>query len=670
MPTLDGNRLTIEYPQAGTTVVWRFDDAGLWLEPVGYAGCDGEDVLAVHYFATVEDGRPRPALRFDYLIQPGLSGSSALGPVLPTDSRIDVDCWLGHGATADRDRIAQQWALPSHYFAGLSIQGHPNARGGLTEHRSDAFCCGLADLPAADVRLCLSRGLVGPVVDVRSDLWGQARGAGPHLLGPTWHWSVGADYRQAIRGYYRGLVEAGRIAPKRNSAAKNSVAALPQYNTWGAQLVMEQHSDRFDQPALEAIYDRLRNSGMRSACFVIDDKWEREYGHLEHCEQRFPRFDEFLARLRADGLALGLWAAFLRCEQPESLGLDTSHMLHGPDGRPIVLGQAARPYYLFDVSRPQVRAVLAERVRRFIRRYRPDLVKFDFGYELPSLSRGAPADPSWAGERLLRLSLDVIVGTMRAEHPDIVVMYYSLSPLFVDHFDLHSTDDLWRCAGEYHLEVNRRLFFSSLLGEIGVPSYGSGGYDWVAMGEIWFDSIASGSLGSLGSFVGDQRDSDPDPGDIARHNGLAAISRAGNTFSVTPLRPTWLGGSSGARSSSWLRCENNVPMLVALRTHHLDGGRGPASYADVVHTDVQVVVASRTDDGIGSSRRLGVVPFGDGQVTIRHDGPARAAAVTVHRLGGAVVRQRCAVDGGWLRLPLSERLEGAPVEWLDVEFVD
>ena len=62
----------------------------------------------------------------------------------------------------------------------------------------------------------------------------------------------------------------------------------------------------------------------------------------------------------------------------------------------------------------------------------------------------------------------------------IVMMYYSLSPLFVDYLDLHGPDDLFLCAHEYDLEANRRFFFSSLPGELGMPTYGSGGYDWHA----------------------------------------------------------------------------------------------------------------------------------------------------------------------------------------------
>ena len=148
-------------------------------------------------------------------------------------------------------------------------------------------------------------------------------------------------------------------------------------------------------------------------------------------------------------------------------------------------------------------------------------MKFDFGYEIPALDTVAPRDMSWAGERLLWKGLDVVVKALREENPDIVVMYYELSPLFTEHLDLHSPDDLFMATGEFDLEANRRFFFSSLCGEFGMPTYGSSGYDWVSAPSIWFDSVAVGTLGCLASFYGSAA-----PGD-GRHPGARGqIQRA------------------------------------------------------------------------------------------------------------------------------------------------
>jgi hypothetical protein len=102
---------------------------------------------------------------------------------------------------------------------------------------------------------------------------------------------------------------------------------------------------------------------------------------------------------------------------------------------------------------------------------------------------------NWAGERMMHKGLEVIVKAMQHEHPDIAIMYYELSPLFADYFDLHSLDDMFMAKGEYELEPNRRIFFSGLCGEFGMPTYGSSGYDWDSQREIWFDSVATGTIG-------------------------------------------------------------------------------------------------------------------------------------------------------------------------------
>ena len=232
-------------------------------------------------------------------------------------------------------------------------------KGGLKEHLSDAFCCGLADLPAGDLLFHMKSGRASPVVNIRSDLWGQAKCPGRLTLGATLCWAVGPNYRDAIRAYYRALLRAGIIRRKTNSAAKNAVVTAPQFNTWGAEVAMDKAWYKFDQAAIESIYDGLKGSGMKPGMFVIDAKWEGKYGLLEHSAERFPRFEQFLDRVRADGHKLGMWAAFMRCDDPQSVGLNLTHMLRQPDGRPIVKDEVGKPYYLFDFSQAAVQETLA-----------------------------------------------------------------------------------------------------------------------------------------------------------------------------------------------------------------------------------------------------------------------------------------------------------------------
>nr|MBA3375302.1 hypothetical protein [Actinomycetota bacterium] len=488
--SVEDETLSVRYEgvngEAALALTLRFDSDCVWLEPLTYETASAEDVVSVHCHARATGRGAMPSLAHTYLVQPGICESSALSPVLPTMIfRAGLTTWLGRGSTGSDYEVFQQWGLPAHYFCGITLTSEPCAAGALTTHRSDAFCCGLAALPNADYLLRLEDGLGSPMLDVRSDLWGQARGPGRLTFGERFVWTFARTYREAVRRYYLKLVDAGIVQVKRNSPAKNAVVTAAQFNTWGAQCADDHMLSRFDQPFLESLYEDLRASGMRPRLFVIDDKWEGSYGRLEHDPARFPEFEQFLDRVRADGLKVGLWAAFLRTDDPRTIGLDDRHLLHDRAGRPLVERNKFQPYFLLDVSQSDVQSALRERIRAFAERYRPDLVKFDFGYELPSLSVSAPADRAFAGERFLECALGLIVDALRSVSPEIAVMYYSLSPLVVSHIDLHSPDDLFLCAGDYDLEANRRFFFSGLLGDLGMPTYGSGGYDWSSMRQIW-----------------------------------------------------------------------------------------------------------------------------------------------------------------------------------------
>jgi hypothetical protein len=257
---------------------------------------------------------------------------------------------------------------------------------------------------------------------------------------------------------------------------------------------------------------------------------------------------------------------------------------------------------------------------------------------------------------------------MREANPDIVVMYYCLSPLVLKYLDLHCPDDLFMAAGEYDLEANRRFFFSSLMGELGMPTYGSGGYDWASMPSIWFDSAMVGTLGSLNSFIGDEEDQMPKPELAAKYNGLCQVLRSSNTFRIEPVDAEYFEVVRGAHTPSWARFENDELVAVALRTHRLDGSDGPATYGEVVETSAPVVVASKTEDGIAKSASLAVVPYGQGELTLhRANSQTAEARVIEHYFGGATKEIRVAISAGTLRLPLREKNDsGSTVEWLEV----
>jgi len=665
---------------AKLSLTWRFEDDGFWLEPVVYESPSADDIASLEYFAEGVGERAVPSLSADYLVIPGISTATQISPIIPSEAGHTQTCWLGHAGLSPDAPIAQQWGMPVHYFCGFhhspydfQKKPHVNLKEGPLSNVLNSFCCGLAEVPNGDLLAAMADGRCSPIVNYRSDLWAHLRGPGRLSLGARWYWTVGPNYYEAIRRYYQGLLRAGVIRKKINSPHKNEVALAPSFCTFGEQVSREKTNEQLDQAVLEAIYEEVKGSGMKVKLFIVDGYWEGKYGSLQHSEERLPRFEETLAHIRSEGLYIGLWTATLRCADPADWGLTTDHMLRQPDGKPFMVpagGSTILPFYILDCSQPEVQRVLTERARNFMRRYKPDFVKFDFGYEIPSLAVAAPKDRTWGGEQFLAKGLELFVGAMREENPDLAVMYYSLSPLLLDYIDLHSPDDLWICSGEFDLETNRRYFFSSLLGEIGMPTWGSSGYDWRTAPENWFDAAALGTVGNLTSFWGPQAELLAKPERIAKFNGLAQVLRTSNTFSIIPIDEGYYGPTRGARSSSWARVENGEVVLVALRQWRLDGRKGSGKFRDLIASNASVVVASKTSDGIARATRLAVVPYGDGDLTLKREptGSAHADA-TEHYFGGGHKTKRLSIENGHLHVTLRERAEdGSVVEWIEVEF--
>ena len=666
---IDGNRVLITYagmPDAShLTVSWSFHPDFIALAPLRFESPHADSLIRIVYFPGAGGDSYKPSFYSRYAVVPGLSMSTTVSPVVDLHSRLNVTSVLGSGAMRGPG-LTQQWGLPAHYFCTFNTAERWNAIG-AGDLQSGAVCWGLAELPAGDFRLEIREIGLSPVLNLRSDLWGQVQPPDAEV-GASFLITFGENFHEAIRNYYRILLREAVIQPKRGSARKNRILLAPQYNTWGVESALALRPEELTEGLVRDILAALRRSGMKARTFVIDDKWEGRYGELRHDPVRFPRFASLLDEIRQAGYHVGLWAAFLRCQDPSALGLNESHLLQLPGGNPLWLSHGASRYGIFDVTQPVVQDALQDRARQFIRTYRPDLIKFDFGYELPSLDVAAPANMAWAGERLLQKGLDVIVGAMKEENPDLVVMYYGLSPLLIEHYDLHSPDDLVYCGGEYDLETNRRLFFSSLCGELGMPTYGSSGYDWESAPDIWFDSAVSGTLGSLHCFDGDENGALPKEEWIAKYNGLSAILRQSPEFQVTPLDAHWQGGLRAAFAPSWRRTENNKTVLLALRTHRFDGKPARRKYDPTLDTDVMMVVASMTDDDIAHTRRMGIVPFGDGRCTIRRGSHHRTAHLLEHYLGGGTHETRLAFDADRIELNLSQARYTETLEWLEIIF--
>jgi hypothetical protein len=675
-PRVDGRRVTVAYEGVNgngrLSVTWRFDEHGIWTEPIVYAASAAHDVVSLHYFTNVKADKPVPTLRATYLVVPGISEADTVSPILRDYVSLNESVWLGRGSSAPGP--SQQWGLPVHYFSGFSIDSANGGRDSFTAGRSAAFTCGLADLPGGDLFLQLESGKSSMWIDYRSDLWKHMRSPGELTLGATLYWSIAPGYYDAIAAYYRGLLQAGVIHKSQPSAKKIAAALTPQFCAWTAEVDRNKAGDRQDEAFVTGIFAELKASGMKAGMLSIDDKWEGSYGKLEHSTTRLPHFEQFLDRVHAEGYLVGLWAALMRCEHPAEMGLTTDQMLKKPDGQPYLVGgeSAQTKYYILDFTQPEVAKVLEDVARKFVRRYKPDLLKFDFGYEMPSVATAAPRDKKFTGERLMWKGLDVLIKAMRRENPDLVVMYYNLSPLFLDYFDLFSPDDLFENSGEYDVEANRRFFFSSLLGQLGVPTYSSTGYDWASAPNIWFDAAAIGTIGSMNDFKADEQSEGCTPELAARYNGITHVVRPTVTFDILPLGYVPEGPTLGAHAWSWARFEDQKLVLLAYRPS-VPGVARPLSrpiddprVKGAVRSNVPVLVASKSSDDIASSRDLAIVPYGDSEVVVRRES-AGNAKITSHYFGGATSRGQVAIENGQLKITARERNPaGMPLEWIEV----
>jgi hypothetical protein len=674
-PRSENGRVTIDYKDVNhggqLSVTWRFDQNGIWTEPIVYQSPAEQDVVSLHYFCEVEANKPLPSLHANYLVVPGISEAGTVSPIVRDNVSLTENVWLGRGSSSTGP--TQQWGLPVHYFCGFSVDDSHGAQHSFTTGRSAAFTCGLADLPNGDLFLDLASGKSSMWVDYRSDLWHQLRGPGPLTLGATLYWSIAADYYDSIAGYYDGLLRAGVIHKSQPSAKKIAAALTPQFCAWGAQVERDKGGTHQDEAFVTGIFQELKGSGLKAGMLSIDDKWEGSYGNLEHSPDRLPHFEQFLDKVHQEGYLVGLWAALMRCEHPAEMGLTTDQMLKRPDGQPFLFGSEGHTrYYILDFTQPEVAKVLQDVARKFVRRYKPDLLKFDFGYEMPSVATAGPRDKKFTGERLMWKGLDVLIPAMRQENPDLVVMYYNLSPLFLEYFDLYSPDDLFENSGEYDIEANRRFFFSSLLGRLGVPTYSSTGYDWAATPHIWFDASALGTIGSMNDFKTDEQDEGCTPELAARYNGIVQTLRPTVTFEILPLDYVPEAPTLGAHARSWARFEDGELVLFAFRPPVTDDPRPLARQTKdprvlgAIRSNVPVVVSSKTAQNIAGSAHLSIVPYGDADIVIRRQSGKKAEMIS-HFFKGAKTSSLAPIENGELKISARARsAAGDPLEWIEV----
>ena len=107
--------MTVDYEGVNSagrlSVTWRFDEHGIWTEPIVYEAPAGQDVVSVHYFSDVKDGNPVPSLHASFLVVPGISEAATVSPIV----RDNV--------TLKRKRLAGKGQFRAGAFAAVGLAG-------------------------------------------------------------------------------------------------------------------------------------------------------------------------------------------------------------------------------------------------------------------------------------------------------------------------------------------------------------------------------------------------------------------------------------------------------------------------------------------------------------------------------------------------------------------
>jgi hypothetical protein len=181
------------------------------------------------------------------------------------------------------------------------------------------------------------------------------------------------------------------------------------------------------------------------------------------------------------------------------------------------------------------------------------------------------------------------------------------------------------------------------------------------MPAIWFDSALLGTLGSLQPLGADERGATGTPERIAKFNGLSHLLRPASQFRIEVLgdRPVF-AATRAAHATSWARYEGDELVGVALRDRVWPQAG--------IEATAPLVIAARGKAGLHNAPQVGLVPFGDGEFQLKHDGPSGRFPARCHLFGGGAEDGQASIADGVLKLPFKEQTDsGKPIEWIEID---
>lgn len=393
---------------------------------------------------------------------------------------------------------------------------------------------------------------------------------------------------------------------------------LNVWNTWG-----DFKNRDFN---LKAITDKALD--FKADILAIDDSWESSQGSGLWYEQRFPNYREDLDYIRSKGLKTGYWQNVVWIDKPEQFGLTADDLLCGADGQPVKTSWNMNPHgsgnYCLDPSSARAVAFIRSRTQKIVSELKPDLLKLDFGYGVPSPNVATARNPAFRGEKLAHTLIKLISDAAREINPNITVQYYSIHPLFRDVQNLLALDDLGDAGGREAEGHGQWSIWSSLAGRQGMAIMASSGYDWNADDEVLLNTAIIGAQSAV--LPRKLEDGSPVPArKISRRVALALWHR--RSVGWTPL---WLNSQKGnfvqePKTNCWGRLENNKLTALALRESPVPFDR---SLIKNIRFQGRWAIISQDDQSIFDAKKVALIPVDGGFVEIPFDkAPSKVVAV-------------------------------------------
>ncbi|CAL1519671.1 hypothetical protein [Chitinophaga sp. MM2321] len=456
----------------------------------------------------------------------------------------------------------------------------------------------------------------------REDLWGAPTGNTR-----TWQDLLRITIDTTALGAFEKYYTSFPVIKKESIPAATSV-----WNTWGMW--------RLKKYPIRPIADFMQQMG--NEMMVLDDPWESSQGSGEPDLKRFPAFYEDIAYIRKKGVKIGIWETLGWIKDTLACKLGTQDLIVDSNGKPCMANWNFDPsgdaYYCLDVSSPRARAFLQERTRRVMQSIKPQLIKLDFGYGLPSPDMGAPRDPQFRGERQSFELVSLIAAAAKSVDKNVIIMYYGISPLWAPVMDMVSLDDqgdLWYDTRQGHQEWS---IWASLLSRQGIAVSGSSSYSWTTDDEVLMNTII---LGSPGAVLGTELDNGAPIPEQYLNKRWAVNKWYRRTVLWTPC---WLNSHTGdLEQPPHLRCwgrEETIAgnkILTALTLREDSNKDLKGTPAENIRWSGNWGLISQDDRPVTASGKLAIIPFSAGHLSLPyHNKPKKITRQNIHGASAAV----------------------------------